>query len=79
MAVAITVVAVAKNGYADTLTYGVPVVQIYRVRNATAAEISNFSTALTAIESADVNYNQKSKVTFLTATATATVITALNA
>lgn len=79
MAVAISVTPVAKNNNAYTLAYGLPVANIIAVRAADSGEISNFSTALTAIEFRDVNYNQLSKSTLLTATATATVITALNA
>ncbi len=79
MAVALSVTPVARNGYAYTSALGIPVVNILHVRAATADEITNFSTALTAVVCQDISYNVPTKLTYLTATATATVITALNA
>lgn len=79
MAVALSVTAVALNGNAYTGTDGIPVANIIRVRPANANEIASFSTALTAIEFKDISYASIKKSTELTATATATVITAMNA
>lgn len=79
MAQALSVAVIAKNGNAYAATIGIPVVKIYDVRPATADEISAFSTALTAIVCEDILYFQPTKRTYLSVTATATVITAMNA
>jgi hypothetical protein len=79
MAVALSLAVIAKNNSAYAATIGLPVQNIYHVRPASADEIANFSTALTAVVVKDVEYNQPKKTTYLSVTATATVITALNA
>jgi len=79
MAVALSLAVIARNNAAYAATIGLPVQNIYHVRPATADEIAAFSTALTAVVVKDVEYNQIKKSTYLSVTATATVITALNA
>ena len=77
MANQVAVVAVAKNGYADTNTYNLVVVNILHLRPATAAEISSFPTAVTAVVAIDYTYFQPTKVTYLTATVQATLATSM--
>lgn len=79
MAQALSVAVIAFNNGTYAATIGIPVAKIYHVRPATADEITNFPTALTAVVVEDVQYNQIKKSTYLSVTATATVITALNA
>lgn len=79
MAVAITLATIAQNGLPYAQSIGLPVSKILAVRPANAGEVSAYSTAVTAVDIEDIVYNSRKKNTYLSVTATATVITALNA
>lgn len=80
MAQVITLTPVAKNGFANTGVVGIPVVEgIIVIRPATSDEITNFPTAVSAVETRDLQYQQPRKTTYLSATTVAALITATNA
>lgn len=79
MAVAISLAVIAQNGLAYAATVGLPTAKILAVRPANTGETSAFATAVTAVDVEDIVYNSVKKSTYLSVTATATVITALNA
>lgn len=67
MAAFIDIVPVAKNGNAYTTTVTQNVSQIGHIRPATATEISNFSTAVSAIIVQDITYFQPTTRIYLSA------------
>jgi len=79
MAQVFTLATIALNGSAYAASVGIPTAKTYVVRPATAIEISAFPTAVTAVDVEDAVYNSIKKSTYLSITATATVITAASA
>ena len=79
MAQVFTLATIAKNGDAYAVSVGVPTAKVYVIRPATANEILSFPTAVTAVDVEDAVYNSIKKSTYLSITATATVITAASA
>lgn len=74
-----SITPVARNGVAYTGVKNLNTIDVLDVRAATTDEITNFSTALTAVVVRTITYNQPNTTTYLTATATATAIAAYNA
>jgi hypothetical protein len=79
MAAFIDIVCVAKNNYANTETVTQNVSMINHIRPARATEISNFSTAVSAIIVQDINYYQPTFRTYLSAQSVAALKTAIAA
>lgn len=75
----VQITPVAKNGYADTTVRNINPLNIIDVKAASSTDISAFPTALTAIIVKTITYNQENTTTYLSATATATVVAAVAA
>lgn len=75
----VQITPVALNGQSYTTVQNLNPALIEDVRAASSTEIAGFSTALTAIVYKVTTYNQPATVTYLTATATATVLSAISA
>jgi len=79
MAQFIDITPVAKNGYASTEVVTQNVSMINHIRPARAAEISNFSTAQSAIIVQDISYYQPTFRTYLSAQTVAALKTLIAA
>lgn len=75
----VQITPVALNGQSYTTVQNLNPALIEDVRAASSTEIAGFSTALTAIVYKVTTYNQPATVTYLTATATETVLSAISA
>lgn len=79
MAVTFDLAIIATDYLATTLTKGLATNRVVGVRPANAGEIASFPTAVTAVEYYGVDNASQRPVTYLSATAVATVKTAINA
>ena len=79
MAVTFDLAIIARDGLATTNTLGLATNRVINVRPANASEISQFPTAATAVNFNVIEGNSSRVATYLSATAIATVKTAINA
>ena len=79
MAQVFTLATIARNGDAYAFSVGIPTAKVISIRPANSNEVLSYPTAVTAVDYEDITYNSIKKSTYLSITATATVITAASA
>ena len=79
MAQVFTLATIARNGDAYAFSVGIPTAKVIAIRPANSNEVLSYPTAVTAVDYEDITYNSIKKSTYLSITATATVITAASA